>query len=320
MNSSVAANSPGLNFRLPVAANFAVDTDHILIALLVLSGAALIMVVYLMGYFAVRYRAGSPLDRGTLLKKSWRVEIGVVAAIFVAFLGLFYWGAVVFVREFRPPADAIKIYVVGKQWMWKVEHPGGQKEIDSIHVPVNQPVQLIMTSEDVIHNVGIPAFRLKRDVLPGRYENMWFVSDTPGSYLLLCDQLRGAEHSLMRGRVIAMTQPDFERWLETNGTSAGLVAAGQQLFIQLGCAGCHGGNGTVRAPSLAGLYKSPVPLSDGTTVIADEKYLRDSILFPKKQIVASFKPVMPSFNGKISDADLEKLLAYIKSLGSERPR
>jgi cytochrome c oxidase subunit II len=310
----------GLNFQLPVAANFAVDTDHILIALLVLSSAMLILVLGLMFTYAFRYRAGSPLDRGTLLEKTWRLEIGWTTAAFIGFFGLFYWGGIVFVREFRPPPDAIKIYVVGKQWMWKVEHPDGQKEINTIHVPVNQPVQLIMTSEDVIHDVGIPAFRLKRDVLPGRYENMWFVSDTPGSYSLFCDQLCGAEHSLMRGQVIVMTQPDYQRWLETNGTSAGLVAAGQQLFIQLGCAGCHGGNGTVRAPSLAGLYKSPVPLSDGTTTIADEKYLRDSILFPKRQVVASFKPVMPSFDGKVSEADLEKLLAYIKSLASERAR
>ena len=309
---------PGLNFQLPVAANFAVDTDHIMIALLVLSSAVLILVLWLMASFAVRYRAGSPLDRGTLMGKTWRVEIGWTAATFIGFLGLFYWGALVYLREFSPPANAIKINVVGKQWMWKVEHPNGQKEINSIHVPVNEPVQLIMTSEDVIHDVGIPSFRLKRDVLPGRYENMWFIADTPGRYMLLCDQLCGAEHSLMRGEVVVMTQPDYQRWLESNGTSAGLVAEGQRLFIQLGCAGCHGGNGTVRAPSLAGVYKSPVPLSDGTTVIADEKYLRDSILFPKKQVVASYKPVMPSFNGKVSDADLEKLLAYIKSLGSER--
>ncbi|HJS86326.1 MAG TPA: cytochrome c oxidase subunit II [Acetobacteraceae bacterium] len=311
---------PGLNFNLPVAANFAVTTDHIFIALLVLSSAVLILVLGLMFTFAVRYRAGSPLDRGTLLNKTWILEIGWTSATFLGFVALFWWGGRVFLEEFRPPPEAIKIYVVGKQWMWKAEHPGGQKEINTIHVPINQPVQLIMTSEDVIHDVGIPAFRLKRDVLPGRYENMWFTADTPGSYWLFCDQLCGSGHSLMRGQVVAMTQPDYQRWLEINGTSIGLVAEGQRLFIQFGCAGCHGGNGTVRAPSLAGLYKSPVPLSDGTTVIADEKYLKDSILFPKKQVVASFKPVMPSFDGKVSEADLEKLLAYIKSLGSEHVR
>ncbi len=309
-----------MNFQLPVAANFASQTDHIFIALLVLSAAVLILVVGMMVTFAMRYRAGSPLDRGTLLEKTWYLEMGWTTAIMVGFFGLFYWGGLVFLQEFRPPSDAIAINVVGKQWMWKVEHPGGQKEINTIHVPANQPVQLIMTSEDVIHDVGIPAFRLKRDVLPGRYENMWFIADVPGSYWLFCDQLCGSGHSLMRGQVVVMTPSDYQQWLESNGTSRGLVADGQRLFIQFGCAGCHGGNGTVRAPSLAGVYKSPVPLSDGTTVIADEKYLRDSILFPKKQVVASYKPVMPSFDGKVSDADIEKLLAYIKSLGSERAR
>jgi cytochrome c oxidase subunit 2 len=313
------AAEPGMNFRLPVASNFAVDTDHIFIALLVLSSAVLILVFTLMITFAVRYRAGSPLDRGTL-HRTFYVEMSWTTATFLGFVGLFWWGGEVFLQEFRPPPEAIKINVVGKQWMWKFEHPGGQKEIDTLHVPEGLPVQLIMTSEDVIHDVGIPAFRLKRDVLPGRYENMWFVADTPGTYWLFCNQLCGAGHSLMRGQVVVMTPSDYQQWLETNGTSRGLVADGERLFIQFGCAGCHGGNGTVRAPSLAGVYKSPVPLSDGTTVIADEKYLRDSILFPKKQVVASFKPVMPSFDGKVGDADLEKLIAYIKSLGSEHVR
>ena len=312
--------NPGLNFRLPVAANFAAEADHIFIALLVLSSAVLILVATLMITFAVRYRADSPLDRGSLLPRTFYIEMGWTTATFLGFIGLFWWGGALYLREFRPPPDAIKINVVGKQWMWKVEHPGGQKEINTLHVPQGQPVQLIMTSEDVIHDVGIPALRLKRDVLPGRYENMWFVADTPGTYWLFCDQLCGADHSRMRGQVVVMAPPDYQQWLEANGTSRGLVAEGERLFVQFGCAGCHGGNGTVRAPSLAGLYKSPVPLSDGTTVVADEKYIRDSILFPKKQIVASFKPVMPSFDGKVSEADLQKLVAYIKSLGSEHAR
>ncbi|MEO8714177.1 MAG: cytochrome c oxidase subunit II [Acetobacteraceae bacterium] len=309
-----------MNFHLPAASNFSSEVDYIFIALLVLSGGMLILVFGMMLIFAFRYRAGSPLDRGTIREKTWRLETAWTAAIMLGFFGLFYWGATLFVREFSPPANAMKINVVGKQWMWKFEHPGGQKEINTLHVPVGRPVQLIMTSEDVIHDVGIPAFRVKHDVLPGRYETLWFIAEVAGTYNLFCNQLCGADHSLMRGEVVAMPVATYQRWLETNGTSTGLVADGERLFVQFGCAGCHGGNGTVRAPPLAGVYGGPVPLADGTTVIADDKYLRDSILFPTKQVVASYVPVMPSFDGKISAADLEKLLAYIKSLGAERVR
>ncbi len=309
-----------MNFTLPEASNFATQTDYILIALLVLSAAMLALVFGLMFVFTFRYRAGSPLDRGKIMEKTWRIETAWTSAIMLGFFGLFFWGARLFIQEFTPPANALKINAVGKQWMWKFEHPDGQKEINVLHVPVGRPVQILMTSEDVIHDLAIPAFRLRHDVLPGRYLTLWFTATKAGTYNLFCDQLCGADHSLMRGTVVAMPIPAYQQWLETNGSSVGLVAAGAKLFIQLGCAGCHGGGGTVRAPPLEGVYDSPVPLSDGTTVIADEKYLRDSILFPKKQVVASYVPVMPSFDGKISDADLEKLLAYIKSLGAERPR
>ncbi len=278
-----------MNFELPVASNFAPTVDHIMIALLVLSAGMLLLVFGLMVVFSIRYRAGSTLDRGSLLPKTWRLETAWTTAIFLGFFGLFYWGAVVYVRQFTPPDDAIKISVVGKQWMWKIEHPGGQKEINTVHVPIDHPVEVIMTSEDVIHDFAIPAFRMRYDVLPGRYLTYWFTATIPGDYDLFCDQLCGANHSLMRGRVIAMTAPAYQRWLEENGTSKSLVADGKALFVQLGCAGCHGGQGTVRAPSLAGIYRSAVPLSNGTTVVADEKYLRDSILFSKKQVVASFQ-------------------------------
>ncbi len=311
-------NRYGLNFFLPVASNFAPEVDHIFITLLVLSSAVLILVVAMMTVFAIRYRAGSPLDRGELLPKTWRLEIGWTTVTMLGFFGLFYWGSDLYIREFNPPADAIKISVDGKQWMWKFEQPGGQKEINNLHLPLGKPVQLIMTSEDVLHDLFIPAFRLKHDTIPGRWETIWFVPDVPGTYDLYCAQLCGADHSLMRGTVTVMPAAEYQKWLESNGTAISLAAQGEKLFVQLGCAGCHGQRGVVRAPSLAGVYGSPVPLANGTTVIADEKYLHDSILFPEKQVVASYVPVMPSFNGRISDADLEKLLAYIKSLGAEQ--
>ncbi len=300
-----------MNFQLPSASNFAPEVNYIFIALLVLSFGIMALVFGLMLVFAVRYRAGSKLDRGKIMEKTWYLETAWTVAILLGFFGLFYWGASLYLREFHPPPGAIKIAVAGKRWMWKFEHPGGRKEIDTLHVPVGEPVQLIMTSEDVIHDLAIPAFRLKHDVIPGRYETLWFIAEIPGTYDLFCAALCGADHSLMRGQIMVMPKPAYQQWLETNGTSISLAAEGERLFVQFGCAGCHGGNGTVRAPPLAGVFNSPVPLSNGTTVIADEGYLRNSILFPERQIVASYQPIMPSFNGKISDGDLQRLVAYI---------
>ncbi len=308
-----------MNFQLPVASNFAPEVDHILICLLVISSAILLLVFGLMWTFMIKYRAGSPIDRGAIAERTWRFEIAWTTATFFVFIGLFYWGADVYLRMYQPPPDAMKISVVGKRWMWKIEYPGGQREIDELHVPAGRKVQLVLTSEDVIHDFSIPAFRLRHDVLPGRYETFWFVADVPGTYDFYCSRFCGTEHSRMRGEVVVMPPADYQRWLEQNGSSQTLVAQGKDLFIRFGCSGCHEGGGTVRAPSLNGVYGSPVPLSDGTTVIADEAYLRDSILYPKKQVVASYVPVMPSFDGKISEGDLQSLIAYIKSLGAENP-
>lgn len=306
-----------MNFQLPIASNFAPAVDHIFIALLVLSCAILGLVMFLMGLYAFRYRAGSPLDRGTVLEKTWYFESAWTAAILLGFFGLFYWGAAIYLQEFEPPPDTVKIEVVGKQWMWKIQHPGGQREINTLHVPVGEPVQLLMTSEDVIHDVFIPAFRLKHDVLPGRWYSLWFVAEKPGTYDLFCAQLCGADHSQMRGLVVALRPAAYRQWLAANGSPNGLAERGKTLFVQDGCAGCHEGHGTVRAPSLVGVFGSPVPLSNGSTIIADEGYLRDSILHPDQQVVASYKSVMPSFSGKISEGDLQALVAYIRSLGAE---
>ncbi|MBV9735541.1 MAG: cytochrome c oxidase subunit II [Acidisphaera sp.] len=327
-----------MNLSLPEASANAPETDALIGALLLLSLAVLALVFGLMLLYVIRYRAGSRIDRGKLAEKSWRFEISWTAATLVIFFGLFLWGADLYVRLFEPPADAEKIYIIGKQWMWKAEHPGGQREIDTLHVPANRPIELLMTSEDVIHDFSVPAFRLKRDVLPGRYESLWFRADTPGTYHLFCDQFCGTDHARMVGDIIVLSGPDFRRWLAETPSSEDLADQGQDLFIRYGCSGCHGGNGagglsgpggtapeslgrspqggTVRAPSLVGLYGSPVPLSDGSVVIADDRYIRDSILEPGSQIVASFQNVMPSFAGQISEEDLVKVIAYIKSLGA----
>jgi len=294
----------------------AVVTDGLLLGLVLVSLAVLALVFGLMLTYLVRYRHNSPINRGEIAEKTFRFEMSWTIGTLVVFFGLFIWGSFVYVDLFKPPKNALKVYIVAKQWMWKVEHAGGQREIDALHVPVNKPIELVLTSQDVIHDFFVPAFRLKRDVLPGQYETLWFKAEKTGTYHLFCAQFCGTSHAAMIGTVQVLSDPDYAGWLARNGTSDTLVQQGQGLFIRYGCAGCHGGQGTVRAPSLDGVYGSPVPLSDGTTVFADEGYIRDSILQPGKQVVASYAPIMPSFAGVIGEDDLVKLIAYVESLGA----
>jgi cytochrome c oxidase subunit II len=307
---------------IPAASAEASESDWLLAALLGASLLVLLLVFGLMLLYVIRYRHDSTLDRGKVASKTFGIEIGWTAATLVVFFGLFIWGANLFARIYQPHANALTISVIGKQWMWKIEYPGGQHEINALHIPVNRDVQLLLTSEDVIHDFGLPGFRLKRDVLPGRYEALWLRADRLGSYHIFCDQFCGTDHASMIGTLTVMSGPDYQHWLEQNGTSTSLVAEGHELFIRYGCDGCHqnglsGGGGAVRAPSLNGLFMSPVPLSDGSTVIADDRYIHDSILYPKEQIVASYDPVMPSFDHVIGVEDLLKIIAYVKSLAPQ---
>jgi cytochrome c oxidase subunit 2 len=307
-----------MRLTLPLAASTGTQTDLLLLGLLAVSLAVLGLVFWLMLLYAIRYRHNSPVDRGALAEKSFRFEISWTVGTLVIFFGLFIWGSMIYVRLYRPPVNALKIYVVAKQWMWKIEHAGGQREINALHIPVDTPIELIMTSEDVIHDFFVPAFRVKRDVLPGQYETMWFRPDRIGTYHLFCSQFCGTDHSNMVGEVVVMSARGYAGWLTTSGGGQTLAAQGKTLFVRYGCAGCHLGGGTVRAPSLNGLYGSPVPLSDGTTVIADDRYIRDSIVQPKSQVVASYEPIMPSFANVIPEDDLVRLVAYIHSLAAEK--
>lgn len=303
---------------LPQASANAPRADMLIGGLVAVSAATLVLVFGLMLYYVIRYRHNSPVDRGKIAERTFGFEMAWTTATLLIFFGLFIWGAVIYVQLYDPPPDALKIYVVAKQWMWKVEHAGGQREIDTLHLPVNKPIELVMTSQDVIHDFFVPAFRLKRDVLPGQYETLWFRPDEIGTYHLFCSQLCGTGHAAMIGSVVVMSDPAYASWLAQNGASETLAQQGGELFIRYGCSGCHGGHGTVRAPSLVGLYGSPVPLSDGSTVVADDRYIRDHILEPDQQVVASYAPIMPSFKGVIGEDDLLKLVAYIESLGAEK--
>ncbi len=314
-----------MNFTLPQATTDAAEVDHLILALTLASCAILLLVFGLIWIYAIRYRADSKVERGAPGEKSWRFEISWTLATLVVFLGLFVWGADLYVRLFQPPTDALRIYVVGKQWMWKIEHQGGQREINALHVPTGRPVQLLMTSEDVIHDFAIPAFRIKHDVLPGRYETLWFTAKRPGTYHLYCTQLCGEGHASMIGEVVAMTAPDFQNWLENGGGASpapqlSMAASGEALYQSYGCVGCHGVGGVnkpgegVTAPSLAGISGTKVKLEGGAVVVADEHYLRDCILAPDKTRVAGYAPIMPSFAGQVSEENALRLIAYIKSL------
>ena len=312
---------------LAAATHNAMEVDHLILALILISCAVLALVFGLMLLYMFKYRSGSDVDRGAANKKTWRVESAWTAATLLAFFGLFIWGARLYVGLFQPPRDALRIYVVGKQFMWKVEHDGGQREIDAIHLPIGLDVQLVMTSEDVIHDFSIPAFRIKHDVLPGRYETLWFKVAKPGTYHLFCTQLCGVDHASMVGEIVAMPKAEYQKWLAKNESGDTLASQGRTLFMRYGCSGCHGSDGaggtqsesTIRAPSLAGLYGSPVTLTDGTVVKADDRYIRDCIMTPARQRVASYLPVMPSFAGEISEEDLLKIIAYLKSLAAREP-
>ena len=297
------------------AAVNAVVVNNIFIAELALGGVIMLSVVAMMLIFCIRYRKGSAASRANRVEKTWHFEIAWTVATLGVFLILFVWGAQVYAWLFQPPPADEEVYVVGKQWMWKVEHPGGQREIDALHVPVNKVIRLVMASEDVIHSFFIPAFRIKHDVVPGTLETMWFKAKKTGVFRLECAQFCGLQHATMTGKIVVMTGSDYARWLESQGVHKSLAEQGATLFRAHGCSGCHGTNSTVHAPKLTGLYGTLVHLQDGSVRVADDAYLRDCILNPRSFTVAGYPPVMPDFSGQLSEGDLMKLIAYIKSLG-----
>jgi len=232
---------------------------------------------------------------------------------------LFAWGADAYFYEEVPPPDTLDINVIGKQWMWKIQHQEGNREINELHIPVDRSVKLTMGSEDVIHSFFVPAFRVKQDVVPGRFTTEWFKPTRIGRYRFYCSEYCGAFHSQMQGLIYVMAPADYERWLAANRPADTLAQAGEHLFRELGCSGCHVNSSAVHAPPLAGLYGNLVPLSDGAFVRADDQYLRDKILLPNKELPAGYEPVMPSFQGHVTEAQLMELIAYLKSIGPETP-
>jgi cytochrome c oxidase subunit 2 len=272
-------------------------------------------------FFVIRYRRRTPYEIPRPIAGSHKLETLWTVIPFVIAMTMFAWGASVYFEQYSPPKNAIEIYVVGKQWMWKIQHSTGQREINELHIPVGRKVKLIMTTEDVIHDFFVPAFRIKADVVPGRYTSEWFEATKPGTYHLFCAEYCGMNHSGMIGSVIVMEPREFDNWLSGNTGNQTPAVAGQQLYQSLGCVSCHGANGEGgRGPTLAGLFGRQTLLSTGQTVRADEAYIRESIINPQAKLVAGFGPIMPTFQGQVSEDQLVQLLAFIKSLQIVSPQ
>ncbi len=303
----------GLRLVAQSASTAAPRTDRLLLALLLLCGLVAIAIGGLIVVFAVRYRRGSSVDRTRPPSGARALEIGWTVTPLLLLLGVFVWAAVQYVDMHDVPPDAMPVYVVGKQWMWTLQHRNGKREINELHVPIDTPVRLVMTSQDVIHSFFVPAFRLKQDVVPGRYTGLWFKATELGDFHLFCSEYCGSQHSAMIGHVVVMEPAAFARWLDAGTDTPSLAQQGFALFRERGCSGCHAAGSTVRAPLLDGLVGSTVHLQDGRAVVADDNYLRDSILDPDKEIVAGFTPSMPSYAGQLSEEQIETLIAYLRS-------
>lgn len=299
------------------ASTSAWQVDALYLFLVGVSTVMSLLIAGLLAWFALRYRKGSAADRSGASSGSLKLELVWTLIPLVVVMVMFGWGASVFFHLSRPPDDTMDILVVGKRWMWKLQHLNGRREINELHVPVGRAVRLTMTSEDVIHSFFVPAFRVKADVLPGRYSSVWFRATRPGTYHLFCAEYCGTKHSQMIGSVVVMEPDEFQSWLGGDLGGVPPAQAGERLFANLGCVTCHNAGSGARGPALDGVFGSEVALKSGTKVRADEAYLRESIIEPRAKIVAGFEPLMPTFRGLVSEEGVLQLIEYIKSLGKQ---
>ncbi len=295
------------------ASTFATKVDLLYFTLVGLSVFFSALIFLLILFFSIRYRRRSEDERPRAIPGDLRLELTWSLIPLGMAMVVFVWATSLYFSLFHPPANAMEIYVVAKQWMWKLQHPEGKREINTLHVPVGQPVRLTMTSEDVIHSFFVPAFRTKMDVLPGRYTTTWFEATKIGEYHLFCTEYCGTKHSKMIGRVVVMEPADYQMWL-SGSSGEPMEVAGERLFDQLGCRTCHRPDSEGRGPVVDGLFGKSVQLQSGETAMADEAYLRESILNPNAKLLAGYKPLMPTFEGQISEEGILQLIEYIKSL------
>lgn len=304
------------------ATTTAVEVDRLFWFLFSICSAVGLFIAILLFYFCIRYRRRpSDITNPPETHQSHALEWFWTLTPLAIFMFMFVWGAEVYFDAYRPPDNAATVYVIGKQWMWKIQHPEGQREIDMLHVPVGRPIRLLLTSEDVIHSLFIPAFRIHMDVLPERYTSVWFQVTRPGTYHLFCSQYCGTGHSGMVGQVVAMDPAEYESWLH-QGAEGSMALQGRKVFLKYRCLSCHSGDADARAPTLEELFGTRVALSDGSVVKADEAYIRESILYPSAKVVAGWQNIMPPFKGQISEEEILQVIAFLQTLkrGQTPPR
>ena len=287
--------------------------DGLYLALVVITGAVSLLIWLVIFYFAIKYRRRPDNELAQEQEPPMALELTWTILPTIIFIGIFIAGAWLFFRLNRVPTNALEVYATGRQWMWKFQHPTGQREINTLHVPVGRPVKITLASEDVIHSLWFPSFRVKTDVLPNRFRTMWFEATKTGTFHIFCAEYCGTKHSGMVGSVIVMEATEYQRWL-AGGTEGSLASQGEKLFAKYACNTCHMDTAGARGPVLAGLYGKTRPLVGGENVMADDNYIRESILNPTAKIAAGFQPLMPTFQGQVSEDDLIRLLSYVKSI------
>jgi cytochrome c oxidase subunit II len=299
------------------ASTFALEYNALFWSMVLLCGFVATGIAIFLIYFTLRYRRLRDRDLPPQIRLNIPVEVTWIVVPLFLFMGMFAYGAKLYFDMEIPPRDAIELYAVGKQWMWKVQHSEGQREINELHVPLNQPIKITLTSQDVIHSFFIPAFRIKQDVLPNRYTTLWFRATQEGTFHLFCAEYCGTKHSGMIGTVFVLKPQDYQRWLERGGAEGSLSSLGEKVFHQYGCANCHHFDGHGTGPNLQNLYMRLVQITDNGTATADAGYIRESILHPRAKIVLGFTDVMPTFEGQISEDEIVQLIAYIRAIGSQ---
>lgn len=297
----------------PAASRWASDHDLVFWVVTAVTGLFFVGVVVMITLALIKGRRKSPLP-APLRRTERRLETAWVIVPLVLGLALFAFGAERYLALARPPSDALQIMVVGKRYMWRFYHPAGRAEINDLHVPAGRPVRLVLASDDVIHSLYLPAFRLKQDAVPGRYTEMWFEATEPGEYLLLCTEYCGTEHSKMGGRLVVMASDDYDAWARSEAGQPTPVERGAAIYARMGCGTCHDIDSTVGAPPLHGIWGAPVELADGRVVTVDDDYVRRSILRPAAEVVAGHQPLMPSYQGRLDEAEVLALVAYIRSM------
>jgi cytochrome c oxidase subunit 2 len=300
------------------ASTLAPEVDNLYFFILGVTAFFALLVVVLVLYFAIKYRDDTGLKVGAPITGSIPMEIGWSIVPFLVSMAIFVWATTVFFHIVRPPDQTLEVYSTGKRWMWRFQHLDGAREINQLHVPVGRPVKVTFTSEDVLHDLYIPAFRVKADAIPGRYSSIWFTPTQTGEFHLFCAEYCGTRHSGMIGTVIVMEPDEYQAWLSSGGLTGSMSARGEQLFQQLACTTCHLSDGTGRGPSLAGVFGSQVTLNNGQTVTADESYIRESILTPQMKLVNGYQPLMPTFQGLVNEEGLASLIEYVKSLSTNK--